>query len=92
MKHTFYASKDLYPANQTITAATKPLVRKGDVLAVIESPLPLDQVIGALQNGTAIDEAELKRRNDEAVKQADEAVKAAQANAQAARTAGKPVV
>lgn len=91
MKHTFHASKDLYPLNQTVTAQSKPLVRKGEVLATIESPVGLDQVIGALQNGTAIDEVELKRRNDEAVKQADEAVKAAQANAQVARSAAKPV-
>lgn len=53
MKHTFYATKDIFPLGQSITKETKPLVTRGEVLLTIDTPVELDRAIAAISNGSA---------------------------------------
>ena len=95
MLHAFRATKDIFPLGVTITQDVKPLVKKGEIAIVIETPLSIDVAVQATQNGSAelvyqtetatelsaAIQTDAKSAADEAIETANKAVKAAQANA-----------
>jgi hypothetical protein len=49
MKHTLYATKDIFPINAPKNAT--PLVKAGEVAATIDTSLDLDRIVNSCTNG-----------------------------------------